>query len=95
MTRTGTRIKTEYKSKEDTISALEDDTSFDHLTHDAAHRPDIHWQNNQIWIQLYVVLSTDFQEHCGQKQFYHSPYISFPRWPLVLCSIWLRRRVSS
>lgn len=45
MTRIGTRIKTQYKSKEDTISALEYDTSFDHLTHDAAHRPDIHWQN--------------------------------------------------
>lgn len=33
------------KDQEDTISALEYDAPFDHLTHDAAHRPDIHWQN--------------------------------------------------
>lgn len=39
----------------DTVSALEDDAALYHLSHDAPHRPDVHWeQRTQTNINTHI-----------------------------------------
>lgn len=46
--RRGTMREAEtIRGVKDTVGALEDDAALHHLSHDAAHWPDIHWERKK------------------------------------------------